>query len=332
MPVAPAGDSRRSGIVKLVADRAAVSSILVKFAIRTIYVASPLPDTQADSSELFMAIDIKTIGIRALSGAVYVALIVACVLSGMYTVSLMAVLFAVLASVEFSRITRGLSRDTLPLVVADAAGCALLALTPYVMPLAGWMFYLVSRLVMELYCRNEDPLRSLGSSFMSQIYIGVPFAVMVLMAVAGMECLLLAVFLMIWINDTGAFLVGITCGRHRLFERISPKKSWEGFWGGLALTVVASLTFCFTCSGFFGLPSVWWIWLILGVAVSVFGTWGDLIESLIKRDLRIKDSGTLMPGHGGILDRLDSLLLVLPALMLLWMILALMDIALISQF
>lgn len=169
-------------------------------------------------------------------------------------------------------------------------------------------------MVTELYHKSSDPLNSLAHSLMAQIYIGIPMALMgVVSEMMGSTHILLAVFAMIWINDTGAFLVGSAFGKHRLFERISPKKSWEGFWGGLALNIVAAWLLCQFTGGFFPLPSNIWIWFGLAAVVTIFATWGDLIESMIKRELKIKDSGNLIPGHGGILDRIDSLLLVMPA-------------------
>ena len=115
-------------------------------------------------------------------------------------------------------------------------------------------------------------------------------------------------------NDTGAYLVGCTIGRHRLFERISPKKSWEGFWGGLlfsALTALAYFYFINNEAPNFANSIVFYIGL--GLVVPVFATFGDLVESMFKRSIGVKDSGNLIPGHGGILDRIDSLLFVIPA-------------------
>ena len=113
----------------------------------------------------------------------------------------------------------------------------------------------------------------------------------------------------IWINDTGAYLSGRTFGRRKLCERLSPKKTWEGFWGGFILTLAAGAATPFVlCQSVDKLP----IWVIYAALVSVFATFGDLFESLIKRRLGVKDSGNLIPGHGGILDRIDSLLAVAP--------------------
>jgi phosphatidate cytidylyltransferase len=116
---------------------------------------------------------------------------------------------------------------------------------------------------------------------------------------------------MIWLNDTGAYCVGSLLGKHRLCERLSPKKSWEGFFGGLVFCIAAGIVASYILSD--SIYSFMIITISLGVVVCVFATVGDLFESLIKRTLHVKDSGNLIPGHGGILDRIDSLLFVAPA-------------------
>ena len=127
---------------------------------------------------------------------------------------------------------------------------------------------------------------------------------------------------MIWLNDTGAFCVGSLIGRRRLFERISPKKSWEGFYGGLLFSIIAGIVagsplLADHCTASLHNANFTAVSLgILGLLVSIMSTWGDLVESMIKRTLGIKDSGHLLPGHGGILDRIDSLLFVAPATLL----------------
>ena len=124
--------------------------------------------------------------------------------------------------------------------------------------------------------------------------------------------LLLAMFIMIWLNDTGAFCVGSLIGKHKLIPRVSPKKSWEGFIGGMVFAIASGFVFKFGFPQYFESISLSGL-CGLGAVVGAFATWGDLVESLIKRTLGVKDSGNILPGHGGILDRIDSLLLVVPA-------------------
>jgi phosphatidate cytidylyltransferase len=145
------------------------------------------------------------------------------------------------------------------------------------------------------------------------VYCAAPFSLLNFIAL-GSELsftpwFVLALFVFVWINDSGAFLVGTQIGKHRLLERISPKKSWEGFVGGLLFTLASSLVF----AHFFSEISLY-IWLGLSATIVVFATLGDLTESLLKRTLGVKDSGKLLPGHGGMLDRFDSIIMAIPAL------------------
>jgi len=121
--------------------------------------------------------------------------------------------------------------------------------------------------------------------------------------------MLMAVFVTIWVNDTGAYVFGVTLGKHRMFERVSPKKSWEGFIGGGLTALLSGYVFSLI------VPEISLIqWLIFSEIVVIFGTFGDLLESLMKRTIHVKDSGDVIPGHGGLLDRFDSMLLVAPAI------------------
>ena len=260
--------------------------------------------------------DPKKLLIRSLSGLVYVAIIIGCALWGIYPFTWMAVAFAVIATLEFAKITGEISAKTIPTLLLDLAGNICLAFTWKLWPLLLWVFVMLCRMIMELYTKSDKPISNIAHSIMSQIYIGLPLGLMGGIGEWWNLHLVLAIFFMIWINDTGAFLVGSMIGKHRLFERISPKKSWEGFFGGLVFNLVAAWAFCTYCSDFFNLHRSLAVWMGLAVVVTAFATWGDLVESMIKRSLHIKDSGNLIPGHGGILDRIDSLLFVMPAALL----------------
>lgn len=153
------------------------------------------------------------------------------------------------------------------------------------------------------------------------VYIAVPWSLMPLSAYGYSEMgtllnhsfgsfspgLTLALIVLLWVNDTGAYLVGITTGKHRLFERISPKKSWEGFFGGLVFSIAVALFM----PAIFGVTDMLG-WILVALVVVAGGTFGDLVESLIKRNAGVKDSGKAIPGHGGFLDRFDSLLFAWP--------------------
>jgi len=175
-----------------------------------------------------------------------------------------------------------------------------------------YLIYIVGILISELYEKQQDPITHSAYIFLGQTYIAIPFALLNLIAFRGISSetpvynslMVLSLFVFLWINDTGAYIVGITCGKHKLFKRISPKKSWEGFVGGLVFTIASAFVFAH-----FEPSTHLYHWIGLSLSIVIFGTWGDLIESLIKRTLDVKDSGDSLPGHGGYLDRFDSFLL-----------------------
>lgn len=260
--------------------------------------------------------DLKKLGIRAASGLVYCLIVVGCIFLGDYGVLGLSIALSVAACIEFAKISHDAEARNLPTLILDACGCVCLCFTYLIYPLIIWIAIMMLRSIEELYINSPRPLHNLAHSFMCQCYIGIPMAIMTILAFFISPMVIMAIFFLLWINDTGAYLVGCSIGRHRLFERISPKKSWEGFFGGLIFCIGAAVLFCLFGDNFFGMNRInanLGIWIGLGAIVTCFGTWGDLIESMIKRNLQIKDSGNLIPGHGGILDRIDSLLLVLPA-------------------
>jgi phosphatidate cytidylyltransferase len=185
--------------------------------------------------------------------------------------------------------------------------------------------YLVSILylmVAELYLKAENPINNWAYTMLSQLYIALPFSLLNVLAFRSSGYQIqysylapLAVFVFLWINDTGAYLCGSLLGRHKLFPRISPGKSWEGSIGGglLVMVVAVVIWHVTTLYGVNDLNLNAVEWAGLGLTIVIFGTWGDLIESLMKRTLGIKDSGNILPGHGGILDRFDSSLMAIPA-------------------
>lgn len=177
-------------------------------------------------------------------------------------------------------------------------------------------------LVNELFRQKPNPVNDLVHTFFPIVYIALPYALISVVAFnvqgpdSGFEPgIPLALFVFLWCNDVGAYCTGCTIGRHKLFERISPKKTWEGSIGGAVLTVIAAiLMYRFLNRMYCHLPLT--VWIIMALIVVIFGTLGDLTESLIKRDMGIKDSGKILPGHGGMLDRFDSALLAIPAIVI----------------
>lgn len=262
-----------------------------------------------------------------MSGLVYIGIIVGSIFWGIYPFTLVAILLGVLAVFEFERICEGITENSLPLTILDAAGIAAICFFWQGYPLIIWAFIYLCRMVMELYMKSPKPIRCLAVSMMTQLYIGMPLGIMTFLGNGIGLHFIFAIFLMIWINDTGAFVVGSLLGRHRLFKRISPKKSWEGFFGGLIFCCGGATLFAVGGGEFWAVSWNEITWIIFAITVTCFATWGDLVESLIKRSLNIKDSGSLIPGHGGILDRIDSLLLVMPAVLIFCLIYDFIEIA-----
>lgn len=273
----------------------------------------------------------STFTTRLISGTVYVALIVLVLLLSMvWGLWLLLSVFAVAGIIEFNRLT-GVNRPYIFRIVLDCAAAVwlLYATAQYGMAISHGLAIFLPYLLYLLYvvCRStflphQAMLPSLGNSVIGQLYIAVPLALTIRLTLVvdpftsmtqynGL--LLLAIFIFIWVNDTGAYLVGSRWGKRRLAPNISPKKSVEGSIGGLLLVLLSAVVLRLLL-----FPELSWLSILLIAAVvAIFGTIGDLFESSLKRQAGVKDSGKLIPGHGGILDRIDSLLLAVPAVYLL---------------
>ena len=164
--------------------------------------------------------------------------------------------------------------------------------------------------VAELYRKSSTPFQNIAITLLAVCYVAIPFSfyfALGFMSASFSFILPLSLLLLIWANDSGAYVLGVTLGKNKLFERHSPKKSWEGFIGGILIAGLAGWIlsrYVYTISPIH--------WLALAVLVGVAGTLGDLVESMLKRSLNIKDSGSFLPGHGGLLDRFDSLIFAAP--------------------
>lgn len=267
----------------------------------------------------------KNLMIRSLTGVIFVALLVAGFLHGILS---FAILFAVITGLslwEFSTIANmqeGVRINTFLNTVAGIflflgffAFCSNQTSAGIFIP---YLITLIYILISELYLKNKYPLQNWAFSMMGQLYVALPFSLLNILAFShhseyGSESITyngflpLSVFIILWLTDSGAYCFGSLFGKRKLFPSISPKKSWEGFIGGLAVAAASSQLLAYDAS----LTRMGWLGLALVVAV--FGTWGDLVESLIKRQIGIKDSGKILPGHGGMLDRFDSSLMAIPA-------------------
>jgi len=275
----------------------------------------------------------KNVILRSLSGIIYMCVIIGAIFAGSWWFLFLIALLAVTGLAEFRRMHQ---QNTYAVGLLDVLGAITIVSTMYAASVLGniqsgdtltmllgpFAVYLTTRFIAELYLRNDNPFLSIATSAAVMMYVVVPLAMMSpLYFVVGDKFLVLCIFIMIWINDTGAFVCGSLLGRHHLFPRISPKKTWEGFVGGMLFTVGAAIVMqsCFEGSlGNISIPAA----TLLGAVVSVAATLGDLVESMLKRTAGVKDSGHIIPGHGGILDRIDSLLLVVPATLIFYLLAA----------
>ncbi len=282
----------------------------------------------------------KNFIIRTITGIIFVAAIVASFLKP----EAMVLLFSIVTGLtvwEFTGLVNERDGVTINRFICTVAGVYLFfAMTYYCCDLYGgqaksvvfipYLVTIVYLLVAELYLKQQDPVNNWAYTMLSQMYVALPLSLINVLAfpanTSGMVtfCTLLplSVFVFLWVNDSGAYCVGSLLGRHKLFPRISPGKSWEGSIGGALFVIAAAwgigwfenslVTTEATSEGVAPLLSIP-EWIGLGLVVVIFGTWGDLVESLFKRTLGIKDSGSILPGHGGMLDRFDSSLLAIPA-------------------
>ncbi len=259
--------------------------------------------------------------VRSVTGIFYVAIMVVCFLRPM-SMTFVFTLITALSVWEFCTIVSEREGVAVNRFICAVAGVFLLlamfgfcsGITPAIVFIP-YLITIIYLFVSELYLRQADPLQNWAYAMLSQLYIALPLSTINILAYYRGEfyyLLPLCVFIFLWCNDTGAYIAGSLCGRHKLFPRISPGKTWEGSIGGTLLVLaVATLVWRIETEHVSGLSLGGW--LGLGLVVAVFGTWGDLVESRMKRALGIKDSGNILPGHGGMLDRFDSSLLAVPS-------------------
>ncbi len=266
---------------------------------------------------------------RAITGIIFVGVLIGCILGGPISFSLLFALITALTIHEFGVIISKQPDVEINKPICMLAGVFLFFGFAYlgVMPgqteiLIPYLFLIIYLLVSELYLKKKNPLNNWAYAMMSQIYIALSFAMLNVLAYHSIgnegelsnyqvqynPILPLSIFIFTWINDTGAYCTGMLFGKHRLFERISPKKSWEGSIGGGVFSIIAAIVM----AHYFPFMPIS-IWIGLALTVVIFGTLGDLTESLLKRTIGIKDSGNILPGHGGMLDRFDSTLMAIPA-------------------
>lgn len=255
---------------------------------------------------------------RAITGFFFVIVMLGSLFCGPYVFFVFYLLLSLAALLEFYRMMRNsgirphrnLGIFAAALIFLMAAGYHYLQFdSKYLLLTAPLIF---SIFIVELYKKEKIPFANIAYTFLGIIYIALPFCFFhglgfISDARSFHYEFPLAFLLMLWANDTGAYIFGVRFGKRKLFERHSPKKSWEGFLGGVFTSVIVSglISIQFDVLSIAG-------WVGMAIIISCFGTMGDLVESMFKRSLNVKDSGSFLPGHGGLLDRFDGLLLAAP--------------------
>ncbi len=274
----------------------------------------------------------KNFIVRTVTGVLFVVVMVA----GFMAPLAMVFLFALITGMtiwEYAALVNASRNVQVNQFISTAAGVYFfLAVAGFCIgmtPVTVFIPYLITviyLIVAELFTKAPNPIHNWAYMALSQLYIALPFSMINALAFTSTaqgetvfnNLLPLSVFVFLWANDTGAYCTGSLIGKHKLMERVSPGKTWEGSAGGAVLTLALA-----AAVGYFsarwggdgnqpllaGVPQ----WMGLGLLVVVMGTLGDLVESLMKRTLGVKDSGNVLPGHGGMLDRFDSALMAIPS-------------------
>ena len=271
----------------------------------------------------------KNFIVRTITGTLFVAIMVA----GFLNPKAMVFLFALITGLsvwEYTGLVNGIDDVRVNRFISTVAGVYLfLAVAAWRMGLVAnfiivvpYLLTIVYLFVSGLFTCSKNPVADWAYTMLGQMYVALPLSMINILAFevdgqwgVNFDSLLpLSIFIFLWTNDSGAYCFGSLLGRHKLFPRVSPGKSWEGSIGGCVLVLaVAALIGWWANNGDMKHQLGMAAWMGLGLVVVVFGTLGDLVESLFKRTLGIKDSGNLLPGHGGMLDRFDSALMAIPA-------------------
>ena len=262
---------------------------------------------------------------RTLTGIVFVSIIIGCISWNKWSTAILFLFFSTLGTIEFYQILkkRELSNNSIYGSVVNVVIYSLMTLAFIDVIHFEYLFigipFLIFLVLMELFSKDDIPYQNISSTLFALFYITLPFSALNYLSFNSMIyekielstnwSLLAGYFIILWTSDSMAYIVGRLIGKHKLFERISPGKTWEGFFGGIVFSVLAGYLFAyFTDSSMLH-------WMIMAVIISVFGTLGDLSESLLKRSGDVKDSGTILPGHGGVLDRFDGILFSAPLIL-----------------
>ena len=260
---------------------------------------------------------------RLITAFVGAAVIVTCILYGPWTYFALFFFICLMTLREFYLLA-GLDGMVVQKTFGTFSGLAIFSLSYFIeSDLISYRYYffifpLVSCIyLIKLYKKFErKPFTNIAYTFLGIFYVAVPFALLNIATFENQQYdyqIIFGCLFILWASDTGAYFAGTLFGKRKLFERISPKKSWEGFFGGAFLAMVFAYGLPYFFSSIGHTPSIRsWQWMVIGGLIVFGGTYGDLVESLLKRSIEIKDSGSSLPGHGGFLDRFDGLLISAP--------------------
>lgn len=254
---------------------------------------------------------------RIITAIIGASLVLGAIIYGEFTFLLLVLFICIMSLIEFFRLseTDGI-KGQLPMAII----ISVILFVPAVLN-AGFnitldifrLLYILPFVIFirELYTKAEKPFTNIAYTLLSLIYLTLPLFLFYLLSFSHSPVYnyknILGFFFLLWSSDTGAYFAGRFLGKHKLFERISPKKTWEGFFGGLILASAVA----FLLSNYFTNLSLT-NWLIMALIIVVTGSLGDLVESMFKRSINVKDSGSILPGHGGFLDRFDGLYISVP--------------------
>ena len=260
----------------------------------------------------------KELALRAITGAVIVLAILGSILLNKHVFAILFLVITIFGTHEFYKmltLTKYRAQINFGTTISGIlysimSLIALGYLNPLYLSLVIVLFFVVP--IRELYRDSKCPIPNISLTIFGIIYVGLTFGMLNFLFYHGFEGketyhLILAFFIVIWTSDTFAYLTGVSIGKHKLFKKISPKKSWEGFFGGLIAAMTVGYIFSIFYSDMNALA-----WVSYAFVISIAGVYGDLIQSMFKRSLKLKDSGKILPGHGGILDRFDGVFVAVP--------------------
>ncbi len=262
---------------------------------------------------------------RSLTGLIFVSVLIGAILWNKFSVAILFLGLSILGLIEFFKLMEKAGFNPKKSIVSIVGALIYTVIFLYSLDELNFKFLfiifplLVLIVVMELFRKNETPISNIAFSIMGILYVVVPFSLLnffaygnendTIISIASpnhSSFLLLGFFIIQWACDSGAYLTGSSIGKTKLLPRISPKKTWEGLIGGLILSIIAGILIAAH------IDSSYLHWTIIAIIIVIFGTLGDLTESQIKRSSGVKDSGNILPGHGGILDRFDGVLFSAP--------------------